>query len=67
MAIGCDCSDPGCPHCGGACVAAAVTVVFRIDMEDETGTPMCLKCAEDCLDSGLFRMDDDALKEGSEE
>lgn len=23
-------------------------------MEDRTGTPVCSKCAEDCLESGLF-------------
>jgi hypothetical protein len=25
-----------------------------MDMEDETGTPMCEGCAKDCEDSGIF-------------
>lgn len=50
----CQCSDPRCPVCRGKCTHKAVTVVRRIDMEDQTGTPVCHACADDCLDSGLF-------------
>ena len=53
----CCCADPGCPHCKGHCENRSVTVVVRIDMEDITGTPVCQKCAEDCMDSGLFRLE----------
>lgn len=56
----CECGDPGCPvHLGkeqcdhtGYCV-----VLYRIDMEDEEGTPMCQGCADDALDSGVFTSD----------
>lgn len=61
MAVRCQCSDPGCPHCQGSCRADAVTVVFRIDMRDRIGHPMCDKCADDCVESGVFRTDDQAL------
>lgn len=50
----CECSDPGCPVCQGHCRKPARTLVYRSDMEDETGTPMCSGCTEDCMDSGLF-------------
>jgi len=50
----CECGDPGCPICHGKCRKPARTTVYRSDMEDETGTPMCEGCATDCMDSGLF-------------
>jgi hypothetical protein len=50
----CECSDPGCQHCYGKCKAQATTTLFRIDMSDETGTPMCDGCCEDAMDSGVF-------------
>lgn len=50
----CECGDPGCPICHGKCRKPARTTVYRSDMEDETGTPMCEGCAADCMDSGLF-------------
>jgi hypothetical protein len=63
----CQCSDPGCPvHPNHSdCSRRATTTVYRVDMEDETGTPMCDRCAEDAMDSGVFTTvaewrDDDA-------
>lgn len=55
-ALICECADPGCPyHAGvGHCNQNAAGEVFRVDMEDETGTPMCEDCAADALDSGVF-------------
>ena len=52
----CECSDPGCPkHTGQSyCTLKATRRLFRIDMEDRTGTAMCEKCFEDALDSGMF-------------
>jgi len=52
----CDCSDPGCPvHKGKErCKHLARYIVYRSDMEDETGTPMCQRCMEDAMDSGVF-------------
>lgn len=58
----CACGDPGCPHCHGKCDARAVTVMLRIDMEDRFGTPMCRKCADDALESGLFNDKPSKLK-----
>ncbi len=54
----CECSDPGCPACHGHCDQMATDVVYRVDMEDETGTPMCGACAEDCLECGLFQVEE---------
>lgn len=50
----CECADSGCP-CEGRCDSRATETVFRIDMEDETGTAMCESCANDAHMTGLFR------------
>lgn len=50
----CECSDPGCPACKGKCTHNAKSCLVRVDMEDETGTLFCDKCAADAMDSGLF-------------
>lgn len=57
----CECADPGCPihagidqsHCP-PCKRLATTILYRIDMDDTTGTAFCNECAEDAMDSGLF-------------
>lgn len=53
----CECRDPGCPmhKPKSTCTKKARRKVFRIDMEDETGTRMCNGCADDALESGVFR------------
>jgi hypothetical protein len=53
----CECSDPGCPvHSGKEdCSNKGKRFVYRVDMEDETGTFMCSRCADDCYESGVFR------------
>ena len=56
----CECSDPGCPCCGGSCRKAMVTTVYRVDMDDDTGTGMCERCCEDALESGVFTTRDDS-------
>lgn len=61
----CECSDPGCPHCHGACANRARTNLRRVDMEDKTGTLFCPGCASDALDSGLFREDRGAFIRGT--
>ncbi len=60
--MNCQCADRECPvgHTipGGAlipCSKEAKTTVYRIDMDDETGTPMCYGCASDAMLSGVFR------------
>lgn len=56
----CECADPQCPVRGcHACIARnrAETTLYRVDMEDHTGTRMCALCADDAMGSGLFRTD----------
>ena len=31
-----------------------LTVVYRVDMEDRTGTAMCPTCVNDAMESGVF-------------
>lgn len=52
----CECSDPGCPAHRGIdwCSQPMTQILFRIDMEDETGTAFCDACASDAYDSGCF-------------
>ncbi len=52
----CECADPGCPaHSGKSdCRNVANSLLYRVDMEDETGTALCDDCADDAFDSGLF-------------
>jgi hypothetical protein len=59
----CECADPHCStnagrsgSCAakGGCSNAPVEELFRVDYEDETGTALCLACAQDAWDSGLF-------------
>ncbi len=53
----CECSDKGCPvhtnqpHCA---YAYDLRALYRVDMEDRTGTLMCPLCADDAMESGLF-------------
>ncbi len=53
----CECADIGCPvhHGVNACDGEATGRLYRIDMLDESGTPMCEACADDAFSSGLFR------------
>lgn len=51
----CEDSDPGCKHCNGQCDRRAKVILRRIDMEDVTGTYFCRVCAEDAMETGLFR------------
>jgi len=53
----CHCTDPGCPmHKGhSACLNQGPTqILYRVDMDDNSGTPMCSTCALDAANSGLF-------------
>ena len=62
----CECSDPGCPECKGDCNRRALSTVYRVDMKDETGTPMCNRCAEDAMDSGVFANEKEAEEDEQE-
>lgn len=52
----CECADRGCKEHKGqsSCLAAGDTILFRVDMADETGTLFCEACATDAMESGLF-------------
>ena len=53
----CECSDPGCPveHGSKDCEAPATFWLKRLDMGDGGyDIPMCEKCCEDAMDSGVF-------------
>ena len=50
----CECSDPACPNCEGRCTMPSDVILYRVDMDDETGTAFCEECAEDAYKSGLF-------------
>jgi hypothetical protein len=56
----CECSDPGCPiHEGQTqCVYRATENLFRVDMDDRTGTVFCAQCASDAYEAGVFTADD---------
>jgi hypothetical protein len=53
----CKCSDRGCAaHIGIAqCDGPHEYTVYRVDMDDRTGTPMCEWCMEDAHASGVFK------------
>ena len=52
----CECHDAGCVHHEGLsyCLDGASETLYRIDMLDVDGTPMCADCVLDALNSGLF-------------
>ncbi len=52
----CECNDTGCLiHKGTQCkITGRTQILYRIDMEDVTGTMMCNPCANDAMESGLF-------------
>lgn len=54
--VRCMCTDPACPihKPSNNCKAQANITLYRIDMTDRTGTPMCYECANDAMDSGVF-------------
>ena len=52
----CQCADPACSHCHGDCKREASCQVYRIDMQDDGGTPMCDLCANDAVASGVFNV-----------
>ena len=54
----CKCRDRGCKSCFGNCRLRSVTTVFRIDMVDVGGTPMCEGCLDDAVQSKMFATKD---------
>lgn len=52
----CECTDPGCPvhNPNSECINLATQILYRVDMEDATGSAMCDGCGDDAYGSGLF-------------
>jgi hypothetical protein len=51
----CECGDHCCPmHRGKDCHRSATTLLYRVDMEDCTGTYFCDDCDGEAYGSGLF-------------
>jgi hypothetical protein len=51
----CECVDTGCPaNHSNQCPNIATVTLWRVDMEDITGTRFCDECADDAMESGLF-------------
>lgn len=53
----CECHDGLCPgHVNAAkwCERSRTMTLYRIDMDDRDGTPMCDVCGADAMASGLF-------------
>lgn len=51
----CECFDQDCAEGHtGQCINRAGMTLWRIDMEDQTGTRFCRVCAKDAMESGLF-------------
>ena len=59
----CECSDPGCSTHKGkeSCQQYGYTILYRVDMQDEAGTMMCIDCADDAFSSGVFTTRDEEL------
>jgi hypothetical protein len=65
----CECADSGCPMHENSqyCDCLASVILYRIDMDDYTGTAMCDDCANDAIMSGMFTEDLDKVLADSEE
>lgn len=52
----CECSDPGCPvhRDASECAYVGALTLYRVDMEDLTGTLFCDGCAEDAEAAEVF-------------
>lgn len=52
----CECFDSGCSAHKGkkSCGNNAEMYLYRLDMEDETGTAFCEDCASDAMDARVF-------------
>jgi hypothetical protein len=55
----CECHDPGCDHTeqGHHKDTRQYRILYRIDMDDRSGTMMCHTCREDAMLCGLFTED----------
>lgn len=56
MSKQCECCDSDCLiHPGKECCQRSnLSTLYRVDMEDKTGTKFCPKCWDDAMESGLF-------------
>jgi hypothetical protein len=44
-------------------VEEKLTTLYRVDMDDETGTKFCTECGVDAMESGLFADEETLLDE----
>jgi hypothetical protein len=59
----CECYDTQCKggqhsptvYYGRCLTTARLVTLYRVDMDDRTGTRLCRPCADDAMASGLFR------------
>ncbi len=75
----CECFDTGDNHPinnsgrdGLQCTRKATSTLWRVDMEDNSGTRFCEECGNDAMESGLFtdsvdEEEEDLLENGSAE
>ena len=54
----CECADLKCPvHKGEShCDKRSSERLYRVDMQDLSGTRFCKECKEDAYESGLFKI-----------
>jgi hypothetical protein len=59
--VKCECSDDRCPTHKGTdrCRKQATDILYRVDMQDESGTAFCDDCADDAFSSGLFTTEEE--------
>lgn len=59
--VRCECCDDRCLEHKGRdrCHHQATDILYRVDMNDETGTAMCDACADDAFSSDVFTVKDD--------
>ena len=69
--VRCECFDTGDNHPinnsgrdGLQCTRKATMTLWRVDMEDVSGTRFCEECGSDAMDAGVFT---DELEDDSDE
>jgi len=55
----CRCKEPACnvAHGAAGCGSTEDVTIYRTTEPDEFGTKVCIHCAQDAVESGLFRCD----------
>jgi len=55
----CQCKEPACnvAHGASGCESTEDTTIYRTSEPDAVGMKVCVHCAQDAVESGLFRCD----------